>query len=249
MSPGTSRKGSARPTGYNARTADLQISGERGTKTSYFRLPSVLGNGPSLIRKLANHTPTLLRLNCDKKCVCLSVSLGRDSIELQRLLGEPDVRRDQLPCAATCRRSRHRKSQGINPPFPCGDGRSCGSRDGRRGDWPGDRQRRRVWPSDGGRCRRRAGRRCGRCRDRGRPPIPRACVGLAADCLSPTPSGAPHIYPLPGGRTGTSQISLAYSLIVRSEENQPMCAVLRAAACHQACLSRQRRNTDRWASK
>ena len=93
-------------------------------------------------------------------------------------------------------------------------------------------------------------RRCGRCRDRGRPPIPRACVGLAADCLSPTPSCPVHpIYPLPGGRTGTSQISLAYSLIVRSEENQPMCAVLRAAACHQACLSRQRRNTERWASK
>ena len=111
-------QGSARPTGYNARTADLQISGERGTKVSYFRSPSVLGNGPSLIRILANHTPTLLRLNCDKKCVCLSVSLGRDSIELQRLLGEPDVRHDQLPCAATCRRSRHQKSQGINPPFP-----------------------------------------------------------------------------------------------------------------------------------
>jgi hypothetical protein len=78
----------------------------------------------------------------------------------------------------------------------------------------------------------------------------RELAGLPADCLSPTPSCPVHpIYPLPGGRTGTSQISLAYSLIVRSEENQPMCAVLRAAACHQACLSRQRRNTERWASK
>ena len=84
MSPETSRKGSARPTGYNARTADLQISGERGTKTSYFRSPSVLDNGPSLIRILVNHTPTLLRLNCDKKCVCLSVSHGRDSIETRK---------------------------------------------------------------------------------------------------------------------------------------------------------------------
>src|SRR5208282_6686097 len=55
--------------------------------------------------------------------------------------------------------------------------------------------------------------------------------------------------PLPGALTGTSQISSAYSLIVRSEENQPICAVLRAADCHQACLSRQRRNTERWVSK
>jgi hypothetical protein len=73
-------------------------------------------------------------------------------------------------------RSHHRKSQGINPPSPSGGGQSCGSRDARRGGWPGGRRRRHAWPSDGGQCRRRAGRRCGRCRDRGRSPMPRACA-------------------------------------------------------------------------
>ena len=250
MSPGTSRKGSARPTGYNARTADLQISGERGTKTSYFRLPSVLGNGPSLIRILANHTPTLLRLNCDKKCVCLSVSLGRDSIELQRLLGEPDVRHDQLPCAATCRRSRHRKSQGNQSPLPLRRWAELWQprwTAQRLAGWSAPPSRLAIrwwsvsapgWPQMWQMPRSRATTDPASLRwARGG-----LLVSNAFRC-------APHIYPLPGGRTGTSQISLAYSLIVRSEENQPMCAVLRAAACHQACLSRQRRNTDRWASK
>ncbi len=36
--------------------------------------------------------------------------------------------------------------------------------------------------------------------------------------------------------TGTSQISSAYWRIVRSEENQPMCAVLRIALAYQSAL-------------
>ncbi len=44
-------------------------------------------------------------------------------------------------------------------------------------------------------------------------------------------------------RTGTFQISSAYSAIVRSEENQPVRAVLRMAERHQDLRSRQRRAT------
>src|SRR5271166_178308 len=50
-----------------------------------------------------------------------------------------------------------------------------------------------------------------------------------------------------GGVTGTFQISCAYSAIVRSEENQPICAVLRIAERHQEDLSRQRLKTLRCA--
>ena len=44
----------------------------------------------------------------------------------------------------------------------------------------------------------------------------------------------------------TFQISLAYSRIVRSEENQPTRDVLRTAARHHEAESRQRSSTRRW---
>ena len=47
---------------------------------------------------------------------------------------------------------------------------------------------------------------------------------------------------------GTFQISLAYCRIVRSDENQPMRAMLRIALAYQSGLSRQSASTSRWAA-
>ena len=79
-------------------------------------------------------------------------------------------------------------------------------------------------------------------------PFPRRSANLGTRrtvCLRCVSARTIPFHPLPGGRTGTFQISCAYSLMVRSEENQPIRAVFRAAAFHHECLSRQRRNTER----
>ena len=47
---------------------------------------------------------------------------------------------------------------------------------------------------------------------------------------------------------GTCQMSRAYSLIVRSDENQPMFTVLRIVFCVQSWLRRHSLATSRWAS-
>ncbi|MDT4889282.1 hypothetical protein FQZ97_1259670 [compost metagenome] len=51
------------------------------------------------------------------------------------------------------------------------------------------------------------------------------------------------------GFTGACQISAAYSRMVRSEENQPMRAVLSTAERHHLELFCQRLSTCRWASQ
>src|SRR5204863_4419211 len=52
-----------------------------------------------------------------------------------------------------------------------------------------------------------------------------------------------------GGLTGTFHTSAAYSVIVRSAENQPICAILRAQARPQASGWRHNRSTASWAAR
>jgi len=47
-------------------------------------------------------------------------------------------------------------------------------------------------------------------------------------------------------RTGTFQMSSAYSRMVRSDEKKPMCAVFSTAERHQAAGSRNLAATSRW---
>ncbi len=65
-----------------------------------------------------------------------------------------------------------------------------------------------------------------------------ATNGASVPFFASRPSSYPYI---------TSQMSRAYSLIVRSEENQPTPAVLRMALLHQAAGVRQSASTSRWA--
>ena len=52
--------------------------------------------------------------------------------------------------------------------------------------------------------------------------------------------------PMQSHQAGTFQISFAYSRMVRSDENQPICATLRMARAYQSGRSRQTSSTRRW---
>jgi hypothetical protein len=64
---------------------------------------------------------------------------------------------------------------------------------------------------------------------------------LQCPSFQPRPSSVAAI-------TGTPQISSAYSRMLRSDENHPICAVFNTLDHHQAWRSRQRSATARWVS-